>query len=97
MRRPLALTATRLTSAPCPSRSARCLRVATSHSRTVWSWLPVTSVLPSGVKAIPHTLEPWPRRISGALADGSSHSAMSPLQVPAASLFPSDENVTEVT
>ena len=61
--------------------------VATSHSRTVPSSLPVASVLPSGLNATDHTEPVWP--VSGGADAGwpvaTSHSRTVPSSLPVAS------------
>ena len=72
--------------------------LATSHSRTVLSPLPLARVLPSGLNATEKTLPVWP--VSGAptgrwLATSHSRTVLSSL--PLARVLPSGLNATEST
>ncbi|GAA3083874.1 hypothetical protein GCM10020000_82660 [Streptomyces olivoverticillatus] len=63
--RPSGLNATERTKSAGPVRVATGMRVGesvTSHSRTVWSQLPVARRRPSGRKATVDTTSSWPNR-----------------------------------
>ena len=72
--------------------------VATSHSRTVPSSLPLARVLPSGLNATEQTASVWP--VSG-LPIGwpvaTSHNRTVPSSLPLARVLPSGLNATETT
>src|SRR5262249_41036943 len=73
------------------------LPLATAHSFTVLSSLPLAQGLPSGENAKDPNGVGWPLREARRCPVSASHSLTVPMSVPAANVFPSGENMTDRT
>src|SRR5262245_26298035 len=82
---------------PLAHLSAAYLPVATSHSLTVWSWLPEASVLPSGLYATERTQPVCPLRVACSSPVAASHSLTVWSSLPEASVLPSGLYATDRT
>src|SRR5205807_112992 len=62
-----------------------------------WSWLPVASVLPSGLKATQAAMSLWPGRTARVLNVAASQRRTVPSLLPEARTLPSEEWARQVT